>query len=322
VTRTLLHRIAAASTAGAAAIGFAAGPSSAATAPVSQPRILVHYDLAAGQQPENVAVEPDGKLDVTLSRARMVERVTPEGRQRVLATLPAPADGGVNTPVTGFAAVTGIVRTPDGTLLVGYSAGDAGLTGVWRIRPGHAPERIVALPASGFPNGMALDARTGLLYVADSIKGTVWRVPASGGSPTAWATGPLLSLTTFIGVNGLKLHNGALWATNSDQATLLRIPIGRDGSPGTIQVRATGLTSIDDFAFAGRGDTAIAALNLQNEVALVRPDGTSTIVLTGQDGLEGPTSVAIEDGRVFVMSASYILQKDPNILVADLDVRH
>lgn len=319
MSRSLPRKIAAAAATGAAALGFAAGPSAAATAPVSAPRILVHYDLAAGRQPENVAVEPDGDLDVVLSKALEVERVTPKGRQRVLATLPAPADGGVHTPAVGFALATGIVRAPDGTLYVGYAAGDDTLTGIWRIRPGHAPERVVPLSAANLPNGLALDERTGLLYLADSVTGTVWRAPLSGGTPTAWATGALLDATSFLGVNGVKVHGGAVWVTNTDQATLLRIPIRRDGSAGAIQTRATGLGGIDDFAFVGRSDTAIAALNLQNEVALVRPDGTSSIVLTGQDGLEGPTSVALEDGRLYVMSASYVLQKDPNILVADLD---
>lgn len=322
MNKTLLHRLTAAAAAGAAALGLAAGPSTAATAPVSDPRILVHYDLAAGQQPENVTTEPDGDLDVTLSKALQVERVTPDGHRRLLATLPMPADGGVNTPLIGFAIASGIVRTHDGTLYVGLAAGSDAFTGIWRIRPGHAPERVVALPADSLPNGLALDERTGLLYTADSALGAIWRAPLSGGTPTMWAGGPLLARSSFLGANGIKVHDGAVWASNLDQATLLRIPIGRDGSAGPIEVRATGLTSIDDFAFAGRGDTVLAALNFQNEIALVRPDGSSSIVLTGQDGLEGPTSVAVEHGRLYVMSASYILMKDPNILVADLDLGH
>ena len=39
----------------AAVVAATAITASAATEPVSNPRILVHYDLAAGQQPENVA---------------------------------------------------------------------------------------------------------------------------------------------------------------------------------------------------------------------------------------------------------------------------
>src|SRR6266478_9031514 len=153
---------------------------SAAAEPVSNPRILVHYDLAAGQQPENVALEPDGNLDVTLSTAGQVERVSPTGQRQLLATLPAPSDGGVNTPVLGHSLATGLVRTADGTLYIGYAAGHDELTGIWRVRPGGTPTRIVALTAASFPNGMALDERTGNLYIADSTRETIWRVPIAG----------------------------------------------------------------------------------------------------------------------------------------------
>jgi sugar lactone lactonase YvrE len=148
---------------------------------VSHPRVLVHYDLAAGQQPENVVVEPHGDLDVVLATARQVERVTPQGRRTTLATLPAPADGGTHTPILGFPITTGLVRTFDGTLYVGYAAGDAALTGIWRLSPGTAPRRVIPFPANSFPNGLALDG--GTLYVADSALGLIWRAPSTTAPP-------------------------------------------------------------------------------------------------------------------------------------------
>lgn len=75
--------------------------------------------------------------------------------------------------------------------------------------PGRHPERITALPAAGLPNGLALDKRSGRLYVADSVLGTVWRVPTTGGAPTKWATAPELGAAGFLGANGIKIHNGA-----------------------------------------------------------------------------------------------------------------
>ncbi|MBE4741096.1 MULTISPECIES: hypothetical protein [Streptomyces] len=59
-------------------------------------------------------------------------------------------------------------------------------------------------------------------------------------------------------------------------------PPGRLG--GQDQTRATGLAGVDDFAFAGHGDTVLAALIFSNQVALVRPDGTHAVVLQ-DDGL-------------------------------------
>ena len=296
-----------------------AGPASAASAPLSDARIAVHLDLAAGRQPENIAPAPGGAAYVTFAKARQVATISPGGAVRVLATLPEPADGGVHTPALGFPLTTGIVRHHDGTVYFLYATGTADLTGVWRLRPGGRPQRIAALPADGLPNGLALDSRTGTLYATDSVLGTIWSVPVTGGTPTAWSTAPELAAIGFLGANGLKLHNGALWATNLDKGTVLSIPTRRDGHAGAVRTRATGLAGIDDFTFTGRGDRLLAALNLRNEVVLVRPDGTRTTVLTGADGLQGPTSVALRGDTVYVPSAAYLTADDPNLLLAHLD---
>jgi hypothetical protein len=317
----LLTRTAAA-VALAAAAELPVGSARAATEPVSDPHVLIHYDLAAGQQPENIAPVPGGDFDVVLSRAAQVERISPQGRRRFLAALPVPADGGKDTPALGYSLATGIARTPDGTLYVGYAAGHDELTGIWRIRPGGEPRRIVALGADSFPNGMALDPRTRQLYFADSARGLIWRVPTTGGTPTRWLDAPELKPTGLygLGANGLKIHKGAVWVTNSDQGTLLRIPIEPGGAPGPIATRLTG-PHLDDFTFIGGSDTIVATLDPDNKVALVQPDGTYRIVLTGQDGLQGPTSAAVRHGRLYVLNAAFLTHQDPNIVVADIDVR-
>ncbi|MER5197252.1 hypothetical protein ACWD3J_29360 [Streptomyces sp. NPDC002755] len=133
-----------------------------------------------------------------------------------------------------------------------------------------------------------------------------------------WAEGETLQPSTFAGANGLKLHNGAVWATNLDKGTVRRIPVTARGTAGKVEVRATGMPSIDDFAFTGRGDTLLAARD-DDEVDLVRPDGTHITVLTAQDGLQTATSIAVHDGTVYVPSAAYLTDKDPNLLIARLD---
>ncbi|WP_323139568.1 hypothetical protein [Streptomyces sp. NBC_01443] len=63
----------------------------------------------------------------------------------------------------------------------------------------------------------------------------------------------------------------------------------------------------------------LAALNnTDSELALVRPAGTHTVVLTGKDGLSGPTSVAVRHHRVYVPGAAFLTGVDPNLPVADV----
>jgi hypothetical protein len=295
-----------------------AAPAPADAAPAAKARIAAHFDLSRGQMPENVALEPDGTADVTFAKARQVATVSPAGRTRILATMPKPADGGVNTPALGFALTTGIVRADDGTLYFLYASGTSDLTGLWRLRPGGTPQRVSALPADGLPNGLALDERHDRLYAADSVKGAIYSVPTRGGTARTWSAAPELAATGFLGVNGLKIHKGALWATNLDRGTVLRIPFGDTGRPGRIQTRATGLVGIDDFAFTGKGDDIVAALNSPNEVVRIRRDGTSSTVLNAADGLQNPTSVALRHGRLYVLSAAYTTAADPNLLLARL----
>ncbi|TXS48919.1 hypothetical protein EAO75_15310 [Streptomyces sp. uw30] len=288
------------------------------TNPYIKARIAYHFDLAAGQQPENIALGPHGAIYLNQAVARQVVRLHPNGRQQVLATLPAPTDGGVHTPMLGFALLTGLVRVDDGTLYFLYVAGTSDLTGLWRLKPGGVPERITPLPADSLPNGLGLDSATGEFYAADSALSTVWRMPIGGGAATAWATGPELAPHGTLGANGMKVHEGAVWVTNMSLGTMVRIPIRCDGSAGAFETKATGLAGIDDFEFIGDSDRIVAALDVQNEVAIIEPDGSHSIALTGKDGLENPTSVAVRGHTVYIASATWVVRKDPNLIIAHL----
>ncbi|MEX1657406.1 hypothetical protein ABZ960_30235 [Streptomyces pseudovenezuelae] len=307
----------------AVALGvLASAPASGDEPIVSQPRVVAHFDFAAGETPENIAVEPDGSADLTFAFARQVANVTRHGDIRGRVTLPAVENP--NTPVVHNAIVLGIARAHDGTLYVNYATGTS-KTGIWRIAPdGGKPRQIAKLPANGLPNGLALDEHRGVLYAADSVRGIVWRVPLAGGERTAWATGTALTPVpsgTGFGANGIKVHDDAVWVSNTDRGTLLRIPVRRNGSTGPIGTRASGLGGIDDFAFTSHhGDTVLAAVNGTNQVVVIRPDGTHSVVLTQQDGLSNPTSVAVRHRTVYVPSASYFAtEPDPNLLLAHLN---
>ncbi|WP_418958863.1 SMP-30/gluconolactonase/LRE family protein [Streptomyces tritici] len=320
-----LPRLAATASAALALAVLGAGPATAHEPTVSNPRIVAHFDLGAGQTPESIALAPDGSAVLSFAFARQVAHVTPQGVITRLVDLPAVTSPA--TPIIGVAAATGLARAKDGTVYVNYATGTEEENGVWRIpADGGAPVRLAALPPNGFPNGLALDEKCGVLYAADSVLGTVWRVPLDGSTPTAWATGTALERLPapdgFVGANGIKVHKGAVWVSNTDRKTLLRIPVGDDGTAGPTEVRATGLNWIDDFAFTGHGDHVVAALIGEDQLALVRPDGTHKIVLTERDGLDNPTSAAVRKGTLYVASAAFLSQGDPNLLLADIDKKH
>jgi hypothetical protein len=291
---------------------FGAVPASAATAPVSDARVVAHFDINALQQPENITLLPSGAADVTFNGARQVARVGLDGSVTILATLPAPA--------TGTATAAGLVRAPDGALYVDYNAGSQ--SGIWRIPPGGgSPVQFVATPDVKVLNGLAADWAQNALYATDSNADTVWKISLKTGTASLWAQGAYLEPSTGqgpIGANGIKVHDGAVWVSNTSQGTLLRIAIGAHGTAGAVTTVAEDLPAIDDFAFTGDGSTVIAALDHTDEVAIVYPDGSHHIVLTAADGLSDPTSIAVRRSAVYVPSGAYFTHVDPNLLVAKL----
>lgn len=285
----------------AAAFALTAEPARAASR-------LIPLDAAAGQQPENIALEPDGSADLTFAWTGEIGRVTPDGRVRVLARIPVPADGDVPV-VHRKLFLGGIVRAPGGDLYVAVSTGTAA-TGLYRVRPGAAPVKVASLPPSGFQNGVARDPASGDVFVADSFGSAVWRVEPRTGRVTAFATGALLAPVNGFGANGIKVHDGAVWVSNLDRGTLVRFPLA--GGPG--RDVATGLGPVDDFAF--RGNTVVAAINQDNRVVTIGRDGTRTILSTS-DGLANPTAVAVRGDTVFVTDGAYF-GGSPNLLQATL----
>ncbi|GHG33065.1 MULTISPECIES: hypothetical protein [Amycolatopsis] len=277
-------------------------------APAQAASRIIPLDLAAGQQPENIALEPDGSADLTFAYSGEIGRVTLCGQVGVIARIPVPADGDVPV-VHRKLFLGGIVRAPGGDLYVAVSTGTAA-TGLYRVRPGTTPVQVAALPPTGFQNGVALDPASGDVFVADSFGSVVRRVSPRTGRVTDWATGELLAPVSGFGANGVKVHDGALWVSNLDRGTLVRFPL--TGAPG--RVVASGLGPVDDFAF--HGADVVAAINQENRVVTVGHDGLRT-VLSISDGLANPTSLAVRGDTLYVADSAYF-GGTPNLLRARL----
>lgn len=305
-----------------AAVAVASAVSASASAArgpiVTDVHTVASFDYATGQQPESMTVNPDRSLTVSMlgflnRQPPELLRISPSGQQTVL--------------VTGNAgeAISGIIRGRDGSVYYDMVSADPARSGIWRLPPGGAPERIAATPGA-FLNGLTIDPVTQTLYACDSQSGTIWSVPASGGTPTQWlvsqALAPAQSGPGHLGANGVTFHQGAVWASNTDKGTLLRIPVtGSTGAPGPVQVAASNLPGIDDFNFLS-ADSGIAfvPLNRPDEVAVVYPDGRSRVVLTAADGLASPTDTFIRGTRLYITDGGDVAPHDSKLQEARINI--
>ncbi|QCD53606.1 hypothetical protein CEB94_00740 [Streptomyces hawaiiensis] len=286
------------------------------------------FDLAAGEIPENITANPDGSVTLSmLGSCAVCERTHGPELMRISAS------GERTVLVTGQvgAAISGNARGSDGTVYYAlWAPGNVDRNGVYKLRADGTPQRVAALPADSGPNGLAVDAAGRTLYIADSLRGTIWSVPVSGGSATPWLTDPALAPVPTealpIGANGLRFHNGALWISNFNKGTLLRNPVTATGTAGPIRQVAGGLPNIDDLSFlTPRSDVVFAAQNGSSSnngpdrVVVIYPNGTYKPVLTSADGLASPSATAVRGDRLYLTDGGVPEPHDPKMQTARIN---
>ncbi len=167
---------------------------------------------------------------------------------------------------------TGLAFDRAGNLYVARTAlaPSATTPGVFRVdRHGQA----VQVPGSSqmvYANQLAFDD-DGNLYVTESFsmngssfsgQGGVWRIGRNG-IAAVWLRHDLLSglglLFPFpLGANGIAFRQGNLYVANMEKHLIVRIPVRRDGNPGTPEIWAT-LTDIPGSPFFGSPFPLLAA---------------------------------------------------------------
>ncbi|MGI3222734.1 SMP-30/gluconolactonase/LRE family protein [Streptomyces sp. GTA36] len=295
---------------------------------VTDVRTAAKFDFAAGEIPENITVNPDGSATLSLlGSCAVCERTHGPELMRISAS------GERTVLVTGQVgeAISGNARGSDGTVYYAlWAPGNAHRNGVYKLLADGSPQRVAALPADSGPNGLAVDSATGTLYIADSLKGVIWSVPVSSGSATPWLTdtalAPVPTEALPIGANGLRFHNGALWISNFNKGTLLRVPITPAGAPGPIRQVAGGLPNIDDLSFLTPwSDVVFAAQNGSSSnngpdrVVVIYPNGTYKPVLTSADGLASPSATAVRGDRLYVTDGGVPEPHDPKLQTARIN---
>ncbi len=249
------------------------------------------FDPARGETPESIQFDRHGDIVVSLALTGEIRRITDDGEEETLAWLPIAADQQPCGNVFGVGIMGGIALDEHDNVYASVVSCDASAIGVYKVSADDgAVSKIAALPATALPNGIAY--RAGWLYVADANLGRVWRVAASGASTSVWTADPLLAPVPdfFPGANGVQIFHDQVYVAVSDRGHVIAFPIRHDGSAGPARVHATGV-QLDDFAFDVAGNL-YGTTDPFNTLVRVAPDGTSAVLLTAADGLDGPTSAA------------------------------
>jgi sugar lactone lactonase YvrE len=227
--------------------------------------------------------------------------------------------------------LTGLAFDGYGRLYVGVVPFDpiAGAPGVVRIESSGTVTRVLTLPADAFPNGLAF--RGCDLYVSDSATGAIWRIrPGTANqSPIApWFQDAALAPVTGLGVNGIAFWSDSLFAVNADTGTVIRIPVGRNGSAGGPVVVASNpsLVTADGLAFDVTGRLWITVnKDVGGALVQVTQDGSTRVVVDSRHWLDYPTQPVFgtsgSDGTtLFVANGSWNIGA-PNVVGLDAGVR-
>lgn len=278
-----------------AALGLALVPAIARAHPPNAPgtvETLVSFDASQLETPESLVFDRSGNVYISLALTGEIRRIAANGAQSTFAVIPI---GAPLTPCGGFIAILGgLTLDNHGNLYAAAAACDLANRGIWRISPNGQKRIISRLPLEALPNGITLHHDR--LYVADSALGRIWSVPVEGGTAKVWLQDPLLSAppgSPFPGANGIKVFRDEVYVSNSGGGTIVAIPFLRRDDPGAPRIHATlpAPQGCDDFAFDVHGNLYCGSDPFRTLIR-VAPDGTSEILLTVADGLDGPTAAA------------------------------
>jgi hypothetical protein len=236
----------------------------------------------AGTFLENLAAAPGGKLLITSYFDRTLLSWDGAGAPVALATLEF-------HPVGVLVREDGIVLTAHGK---SFAEGPAFTqTNAFVILgPDGDMIRTIPVPDALFLNGL-VEVAPGIILAADSLAGRIWQLDLASGAVTEWLADPLLATDPAAtgqspGANGLKIHDGWLYVSNSSRQALYRVGLDGATAAGPLEpFAATG--PIDDFAFLADGTIAAAS----HGATLIGIDARGKVSTLLAEGCDGCTSV-------------------------------
>lgn len=236
---------------------------------------------------ENLVILPSGAIYITSHETGEVVQFDPAGNPTVYAQL--------SGKVTGIAWIE-----PNQFLVNGWD--EEGVSFVAILSEGEVQFRQT-LPEAQFLNGITpLSAHHYLM--ADSYRGAIWSFDLATQTVGLWLEHALLARSDesspFPAVNGLKRFGHSLYASNTQQMLLLRIPLDASLSPQEPEIFIEG-TNIDDFSFDIHGNL-YGATHVYNSVIRIDCDRQTTIIAQAEQGVTGCTAVAFHGNDLYVVN--------------------
>jgi hypothetical protein len=273
-----------------------------------------------------LAVRAEGSLLVTTLNAPslyLLDPSVPHAQPVAVCAIPAVTVllGITETAPDEFALVGGNFSVATGTLAPHSFA-------IWRVRlhgaryPDFAfgraeasVSKIADLPDAVLLNGIT-QASSELALVSDSFRGVIWQVNLDTGASRIVYSDPLLQAPSSnpLGVNGVHVHDGYLYFTNTGQSILARAALGSNGVPhGNASVVAHTLAPtdhFDDFTFDAAGNVYLATQggNAIERLALASGQGSIIAGCLNCTTTAEPTSAAFgrtrrDQGTLYVATA-------------------
>ena len=274
--------------------------------------VEVIYEFPPGTWLENIAVRRNGQILTTVLTAPEIYQVDPCQKRDPILLYSFPA-----TSVFGIAELQPdvfYVAVGNATL----SSVDSSLSSVpgsfsvWKldlrsfsVTLGKPVEvtKIATITGARLLDGVAvLDARQGLLLIADPLLGRIWQLNVYTREINIFSDDPLVQAPADsplpFGVNGIQVRHGAVYFSNS-----IRNIIGRIDEPAVVVVEGFGV--IDDFAIGSNGAFFVAD-NLGGALVYAPAAGGESTIIANIT--TNPTAVAFgrrsEDAQsVYVSTA-------------------
>lgn len=268
--------------------------------------VVVPFDAGMQHWPEGLAIDKSGKMYVTqgspfwfVPSDGWVKKISPNGMETEELAFFEDGQGPAGIAVDARGDVFFAWPNPL----------NPATNGVYQVHDDGSAERLWGSENILLANGLAFNLH-GDLLVSDSILGAIWKIPTDGSGPAQiWSHDVHLGVcdpNTDVGANGVAIWKDNVYVANTSKGLLVRIPVLKDGSAGQAEVVAgddtngcefDDLWGMDGIALDVHG-SVYALLVLQDQLVRIDPsDGSFEVLLTAEDGLHNPSSLAFGTGK-------------------------